>query len=93
MLGTPAYMPPEQASGDVGNLDRRADVFGLGAILCEILTGKPPYVGRSFEEIRRPNGLAEIGQRVTAIDLFRRKGQAHGHDLQSKPSLVAVFQF
>src|SRR5262245_12197925 len=47
LLGTPAYMPPEQAQGDVALLDRRADVFGLGAILCEVLTGKPPYVGRS----------------------------------------------
>jgi serine/threonine-protein kinase len=53
LLGTPAYMPPEQANGDVANLDRRADVFGLGAILCEILTGKPPYVGRSTEQVRR----------------------------------------
>ncbi len=53
LLGTPAYMPPEQANGDVAMLDRRADVFGLGAILCEILTGQPPYVGRSFEEVRR----------------------------------------
>jgi serine/threonine-protein kinase len=53
LLGTPAYMPPEQANGDVANLDRRADVFGMGAILCEILTGNPPYVGRSAEEVRR----------------------------------------
>ncbi len=53
LLGTPAYMPPEQARGDVADLDRRADVFGLGAILCEILTGKPPYIGRSDEEVRR----------------------------------------
>ena len=44
MLGTPAYMPPEQALGDVENLDERSDVFGLGAILCEILTGRPPYL-------------------------------------------------
>src|SRR5262245_39417726 len=34
LLGTPAYMPPEQANGDNATLDRRCDVFGLGAILC-----------------------------------------------------------
>jgi serine/threonine protein kinase len=69
MLGTPAYMPPEQANGDIANLDRRADVFGLGAILCEILTGKPPYVGRSAEEVRRKacNGdLAEATARLNS---------------------------
>ncbi len=44
-MGTPAYMPPEQASGHVDRLDERSDVFALGAILCEILTGSPPYVG------------------------------------------------
>ena len=62
-------MPPEQAHGDVANLDRRADVFGLGAILCEILTGKPPYVGRSGEEVRRKaaNGdLADAHARLAA---------------------------
>jgi serine/threonine-protein kinase len=69
LLGTPAYMPPEQANGDVVNLDRRCDVFGLGAILCEILTGKPPYVGRSSEEVRRKaaNGdLADASARLEA---------------------------
>jgi tetratricopeptide (TPR) repeat protein len=69
LLGTPAYMPPEQANGDIAHLDRRADVFGLGAILCEILTGKPPYVGRSSEEVRRRacNGdLADAQARLDA---------------------------
>jgi tetratricopeptide (TPR) repeat protein len=69
LLGTPAYMPPEQANGDIAHLDRRADVFGLGAILCEILTGKPPYVGRSSEEVRRRacNGdLADTQARLDA---------------------------
>ncbi len=45
VLGTPAYMPPEQARGLVDELDERADVFSLGAILCEILSGTPPYGG------------------------------------------------
>lgn len=41
-LGTPAYMAPEQVHGRVDQVDKRTDVFGLGAVLCEILTGEPP---------------------------------------------------
>ena len=68
MLGTPAYMPPEQANGDIANLDRRADVFGLGAILCEILTGKPPYVGRSGEEVRRKAANGDLADATARLD-------------------------
>jgi tetratricopeptide (TPR) repeat protein len=53
VLGTPAYMAPEQACGDVDHLDERCDVFGLGAVLCEILTGSPPYTGRDEAQIYR----------------------------------------
>ncbi|HEV3164911.1 MAG TPA: protein kinase, partial [Isosphaeraceae bacterium] len=53
VLGTPAYMSPEQAGGDIEQVDRRADVFGLGSILCEILTGQPAYTGRVSGEVMR----------------------------------------
>ena len=43
VYGTPAYMAMEQAFGDVDSIDERTDVFGLGGILYEILTQKPPH--------------------------------------------------
>jgi len=49
VMGTPAYMPPEQAMGEIEKIDERSDVFSLGAILCEILTGQPPYIGAEKE--------------------------------------------
>ena len=53
ILGTAAYMPPEQAAGRKAEIGRASDVYGLGAILYEISTGQPPFAGASPLEILR----------------------------------------
>ena len=75
IMGTPAYMPPEQALGEVDLLDPRADVFGLGAMLAEILTGKPPYVADEATKIFR---MASRGK----LDECFERLEASGTDSQ-----------
>ncbi|WP_426734457.1 protein kinase domain-containing protein [Myxococcus faecalis] len=57
VLGTPHFMSPEQARGEVTRLDRRADVYGLGATLYALLTGRAPIPGE--------NGLEVLGNIAT----------------------------
>jgi serine/threonine-protein kinase len=79
VMGTPAYMAPEQALGLVDQLDARTDVFSLGAILCEVLTGKPPYVADEEEDLLVLAGSAKLDDARARLD-------ACGAD----PALVAL---
>ena len=79
VIGTPAYMAPEQARGEVHRVEARADVFALGAILCEILADRPPYVGRVPGEVQRKAARGDLAEALAAID-------ASGAD----PELVAI---
>jgi hypothetical protein len=60
VLGTPAYMAPEQAEGRIDLVDERTDVFALGAMLYHLLAGRPPYQGTSSNEVL---ARAAAGQR------------------------------
>jgi serine/threonine-protein kinase len=68
VLGTFAYMPPEQARGDIDRLDERCDVFSLGALLCQVLTGRPPYTGTDKPSLWEKARRAELTEAFARLD-------------------------
>jgi serine/threonine protein kinase len=68
VLGTPSFMAPEQARGEIDRVDERADVFALGSILCEILSGQPAFTGRTSGEIQRKAAVGDLADALARLD-------------------------
>ena len=96
ILGTPSYMPPEQASGKA-TVTTAADIYSLGAILYELLTGQPPYQGSSpvdtvmqvlQDPVRSPNELNATVDRDLALICMKCLQREPDHRYSSSAALA-----
>jgi serine/threonine protein kinase len=71
IMGTPAYMAPEQAAGKLRQVGPPADVYALGAVLYELLCGRPPFQGALGEVLRMVQTEEPIAPRRLAPQLHR----------------------
>ena len=68
VMGTPNCMAPEQARGEIERIDRRTDVFGLAAMLYQILTGRPIYEGDSRDDVLAKSIRGDLGDAYRELD-------------------------
>jgi serine/threonine protein kinase len=80
VLGTPHYMPPEQARGETDKFDARTDVYALGSILYHILTLEPPISGDNIDELLQSVADGKVAPRFAVRDTQRIESTRHlGH--------------
>jgi tetratricopeptide (TPR) repeat protein len=73
VMGTPAFMAPEQARGE--STDARGDVFALGGILCALLTGHPPYRGKTSVEVLKLAASVQLADANARLDTCGADGE------------------
>jgi len=95
-MGTPEYMAPEQAAGR--QADERCDVYALGAILYEMLTGVPPYQGENFMEILTKKATvdpvpAQVLRSTIPDTVNVLVAQAMGRNPDDRPRSMEAFEY